>query len=94
MGSLRKAKQLAAQLPYIIENTGMVHSTPAQSAVITPVVGDDVDDKVVAGLSWGETMELEDNLKRIQLATSPTRNLEVIKCSPNPGAQFHGGVPT
>ena len=54
-------KQLVAQLPYIIENTGTVHSTPAQSVVNTPVVGDVVDDKVITGLSWGERMELEDN---------------------------------
>ena len=59
--SLKKAKQPVAQLPYIIENTGTVHSTPAQSAVNTPVVGDVVDDKVVPGLSWGKRMELEDN---------------------------------
>ena len=49
--SLKKAKQLVAQLPYIIENTGMVHSTLAQSIVNTPVIGDVVDDEVVAGLS-------------------------------------------
>ena len=59
--SLKKAKQPVAQLPYIIENTGTVHSTPAQSAVNTPVIGDVVDDEVVAGLSWGERMELEDD---------------------------------
>ena len=59
--SLKKAKQPVAQLLYIIENTGTVHNTPAQSAVNTPVVGDVVDDKVVPGLSWGKRMELEDN---------------------------------
>ena len=42
--SLKKAKQLVAQLPYIIENTGMVHNTPAQNAMNTPVVGGVVDD--------------------------------------------------
>ena len=29
----------------------------------TPVVGDDVDDEVITGLSWGKRMELEDDLK-------------------------------
>ena len=28
-----------------------------------PVLGDDVNDKVVAGLSWGERMELEGDLE-------------------------------
>ena len=51
--SLKKAKQPVSQFSYIIENTGSVHSTPAQSTMDTPVVGDVVDDKVIAGLSWG-----------------------------------------
>ena len=50
-----KAKQLVAQSTYIIDNNGTVHSTHTtpcmQSAVITPIVGDDVDDKVFAGVS-------------------------------------------
>ena len=61
MESLKKVKKLAAQLLYIIENTGTVHSTLAHSAVIMPVVDDVVDDKVIVVLSWGEKMELDDN---------------------------------
>ena len=59
--SLKKTKQLVAQLPYIIEYTGTVHSTLAQSALNMPVVGDVVGDKVIIGLSGGERMKLEDN---------------------------------
>ena len=58
--SLKKAKQLVAQLPYIIENTCTVHSTLVQSTVSMPVVGD-VDNEVVAGLSWCKRMEVKDN---------------------------------
>ena len=60
--SLKKAKQPVAQLLYIIQNTGIVHSTLAHSAMITPVAGDVVNDKVVDSLSWGKRMELEDDL--------------------------------
>ena len=61
--SLKKAKQLVAQLPYIIENTGTVHSVLVQSTVNTPVVSDVVKDKVIIGLSWGKRMKLEDDPK-------------------------------
>ena len=59
--SLKKAKQPVAQLPYLIENTCTVHSTLVQSTVSMPVVGDVVDDEVVAGLSWGKRIELKDD---------------------------------
>ena len=59
--SLKKAKQLVAQLPYIIENTCTVHSTLVQSTVSMPVVGDVIDNELVAGLSWGKRMELKDD---------------------------------
>ena len=44
---------------YIIDNTGTIHITPVQSAVITPVAGDVVDEEVITGLSWAKRMELE-----------------------------------
>ena len=62
MESLKKAKQPVAQLLCIIHNTGTVHSTLAHIAMITPVAGDVVNDKVADSLSWGKSMELEDSL--------------------------------
>lgn len=51
--SLKKEKQVVAQPLYIIGNTGMVCtcSIPVPRTMIMPVVGDDVDDKIIADLS-------------------------------------------
>ena len=92
MKSLKKAKQLAAQLPVDIENTGTVHSTSVQSTVIMPVVSDVVNDEVIAGLSYGEKMELKDDPKDPADDTTSEKP-EGDKVYLTQVAQVHGGVP-
>ena len=54
------ARNQAAQLP-VAPGTGVVQSTTAHSAALTPVNADNADeDGIVTRLTWGERMELED----------------------------------
>ena len=52
------ARNQAAQLP-VAPGTGVVQSTTAHSAALTPVNADN-EDGIVTRLTWGERMELED----------------------------------
>ena len=54
------ARNQAAQLP-VTPRTGIVASTMAHSATLTPVNADSADeDGVITRLTWGKCMELED----------------------------------
>ena len=56
-------------------NSGVVHSTLAQSVVITPGnSGGVVDDVVVPSLTWAERMDLEDELSEVPDNTTDERS--------------------
>ena len=57
---LKSCRPRMAEPPFG-SNSGVVQSTPAQSAVFMPPNSSGVgDDEVVTGLSWAERMDLED----------------------------------
>ena len=71
---LKKDRQEGAQHRTPV-NSGVVHSTPAQSVVITPVnSGGVVDDVVVPSLTWAERMDLEDELSEVPDNTTDERS--------------------
>ena len=56
-----KSSRLRVAEPPFGSNSGVVQSTPAQSAVFMPPNSSGVgDDKVITGLSWAKRMDLED----------------------------------
>jgi len=58
---LKQSGQKVAK-PSAYTNSGVVQSTPVQSAGLVPINSGGMDDEVVTGLTWAKRMDLDDKL--------------------------------